>query len=65
MDFCLNMKRKAPACAAAMMNFELDSPVVALFFFHFISFVRESDGRSVTKSLGKSRARNFWGGRER
>jgi hypothetical protein len=45
-----------------MMNFELDSPVVALFFFHF---VRESDGRSVTKSLGKSRARNFWGGRER
>jgi hypothetical protein len=62
MDFCLNMKRKAPACAAAMIDFELDSPVVALFFFHF---VRESDGRSVTKSLGKSRARNFLGGRER
>jgi len=59
MDFCLNMKREAPA---AMIDFELDSPVVALFFFHF---VRESDGRSVTKSLGKSRARNFLGGRER
>jgi hypothetical protein len=64
MDFCLNRKRKAPACAAAaMIDFELDSPVVALFFFHFISFVRESVGRSVTKSLGKSRARNFLGGR--
>jgi hypothetical protein len=48
-----------------MIDFELDSPVVALFFFHFISFVRESVGRLVTKSLGKSRARNFLGGRER
>ncbi len=48
MDFCLNMKKKAPACAAAaMIDFELDSLVVALFFFHFISFVRESVGRSV------------------
>jgi hypothetical protein len=31
------MKREAPA---AMIDFELDSPVVALFFFHFISFDR-------------------------
>jgi hypothetical protein len=39
--------------------------LVLLSFYFVRSFVRESVGRSVTKSLGKSRARNFLGGRER
>jgi hypothetical protein len=46
-----------------MIDFELDSPVVALFFFHFISFVRSFVSRSVGRlqsRWAKAEPVTFW-----